>query len=381
MKFVFQKPGLPQKIVQKIRKRKNAEQPDQLPTPSAPPANSMYPCEQSMFAADNCDSQNNLSTQSQNNGPLATPFNINEWDDEFELPSIRSNITPRLNITIPEQEILQNDLENHCQQQLDEDKLQQIIIAFNNQVEVYPTFPCPICRRKVYKKRRCVRNYTFTQYIINQMRKIDFNDFEVGSKVLMCQRCADTFTRRKIPTMIYMNKMEMDEIPECIAKLTEVELRLISQVKLFMKIYHLCKGRGQQAIKGSCLHFPQSVDQIIEQLPLSPDRSDIVIVNETNQAGQLLNEFQVRGKEIYEALQYLKQNNPLYANIDIGALPEEDLQINQINGQNDAENNVGVDVARLHVLSQPSRGYVDIDNNRSVLRATIHQGIRSTRAC
>lgn len=116
--------------------------------------------------------------------------------------------------------------------------------------------------------------------------------------------------------------MRIEESPPQIACLTDIEAKYISQVRPFMRMYYLSRGQGQRALKGSAVHFPQSVDQIIETLPLNKNSSDILLIRESNDSNN--KHFEIRPGVLYEALNCLQRINPLYANIRIQTLCDDD---------------------------------------------------------
>lgn len=112
-----------------------------------------------------------------------------------------------------------------------------------------------------------------SQRICDSFAQLD-HIYDVGDIVRVCSRCfsnisASTF---KIPAQALANKMELDNIPTVLSCLTPTELRLISQVKLYIKI-HLLTRYGQNAVKGVAVRFPQDAHEVVEQLP--PDASNI----------------------------------------------------------------------------------------------------------
>ena len=75
------------------------------------------------------------------------------------------------------------------------------------------------------------------------------------------------------------------------------------------------KGYGQNALKGTCVHFAQCVEEIHEQLPLSIEDSQVVIVSESLENIKTNRQFQIRPKYIKNALDWLMINNILYVEV------------------------------------------------------------------
>jgi hypothetical protein len=86
--------------------------------------------------------------------------------------------------------------------------------------------------------------------------------------------------KAKVPPQAKINSLSLPPVPKCISDLNQAELRLIPQVRPYMKMFMLNNGRGQRASKGIVIHFPMQVNEITKTLPVNPASSDIVIVRE-----------------------------------------------------------------------------------------------------
>lgn len=248
-----------------------------------------------------------------------------------------------LNLTPPNETTLTKLFEEAEEESI----LQNIMKDFNNRIRMYPSFLCPICHRLLYHYKNTVKKHSFSVDNIDNMEKIGCSDFTANEALLICLRCHSALKTNKIPAMAYL----------------QVETRLIAQVKPFLKIFHLCKGQGQHALRGSCIHFPQSVDEVIQHLPITKQSADLIIVNQTNEkAGNQLR-FQVRPPLIYAALTTLKQINEQYKNITIQHIDTEDLQPMEITQT--------VENQQYNSTSAPALGYKKISEATNILRASI----------
>lgn len=252
----------------------------------------------------------------------------------------------------------------------EEARMSELINSFQKDINVFPTFVCPICRRKTYNTKYCKESFQFTPKTIEIMRSYDFYEFQESDNVIMCRRCKDNLKRGNVPSTYHLNKMTPPQPGKYLAQLNDIELRFISQVKPFKRIYKLQKNRGQFGLKGSCVHFPQSIEDCIENLPLTRDTADILIVKEKHEGKEYHKQFQVRGKLLVQALQELKETNIWYRGINIVPISEEELQVAEVFVQEPKNND---DEARNHILSQKSSGYLQLSMNRMILRAKLHQ--------
>lgn len=90
------------------------------------------------------------------------------------------------------------------------------------------------------------------------------------------------------------------------------------------------KGYGQKAMKGTCVHFPQAIEEVSEQLPLGIKDSQVIVVTETLQNIEANEEFQCRPKLIKEKLTWLLANNHLYSDVQMVDRPDSDYLLHHI---------------------------------------------------
>ena len=114
----------------------------------------------------------------------------------------------------------------------------------------------------------------------------------------------------------------MGNVPKQLQELIIPEQRLTAlyrhdscTVKLYSS-FHVT-SIAQSALEGNCINFPQDVINIATILPLELgelcDSLKIIFVgSRTRNRGRLKNILTVRKKKVFEALQWLSENNPLY---------------------------------------------------------------------
>ena len=137
-------------------------------------------------------------------------------------------------------------------------------------------------------------------------------DLEVGPKSGKCTRCANERLPGGIPqTFSQENDMYPGQQPECLKILNTVETAAISLICPVLSIYKL--KYGSTGLKGHSLSFHQNIQEFINALPRRPEDLPIIVIKAPFQKIPLTaNRF-----HILKALEFLKQNNPDYANIVI----------------------------------------------------------------
>jgi len=156
----------------------------------------------------------------------------------------------------------------------------------------------------------------------------------------ICSECWSSLIKEKIPKFSPANKIWIGDVPEQLQGLTIPEQKLIALyrnnsciVKLHSSFHST--STAQSALKGNCISFPQDVINIATTLPLDLDdlcdSLKIIFVGcRPPQRNQLKNILTVRKKKVFEALQWIRQNNPLYHNVTINQsiinkLPDDDV--------------------------------------------------------
>ena len=123
--------------------------------------------------------------------------------------------------------------------------------------------------------------------------------------------------------------MKVAEIPSVLIGLNTLEQRLISKATVFMKMVILPRG-GQRAVRGQVINFPSNIDSVVSQLPRLPNGEDIVYIqspesggSESNGTGQGTLYHSCHYSKVMEALQWLKQHNPLCSDVTITNMAED----------------------------------------------------------
>ncbi|CAF1608295.1 unnamed protein product, partial [Adineta ricciae] len=166
------------------------------------------------------------------------------------------------------------------------------------------------------------------------------NDRRQATRCNICQECWSYLKKEKIPKFSPANKVWIGEVPQELQNLTIPEQRLISLYRYNSCIVKLQSSfhsmeTAQSALRGNCISFPQNVVNIAESLPLTLDQlceslKIIFIGTQLPEKIRVKSILTVRKKKILNALQWLRQNNPLYRNIMINSssidhLPDDDV--------------------------------------------------------
>jgi hypothetical protein len=192
--------------------------------------------------------------------------------------------------------------------------------------------------------------------------------FTIDEELRLCTRCHMNVTKDKFSAQVFFNKMEAPQVPQPIKDLSNVEAQMLSQVRPFMKIYNLSKGRGQYAVMRGTTHFPNSIQDVCAQLPLSVKDAGIIVVQESTESIGRCRELQVRPSVLFAALAWLKENNPLYRDIS-----SSNQNLEDVHDHIDMEC-LTTNQEQSIVKSSSVNHYKLISGNRMILRAKFHQG-------
>ena len=118
--------------------------------------------------------------------------------------------------------------------------------------------------------------------------------------------------------MTKANGLGLETIPPELECLNELELRLISLRIPFMKMVSLPCGK-QRGIHGPAVNDPCRVDTVVDVLPQLPSQCELILLKLKRKLaykGHYMYQY-VRPTVVFNALKWLKINNPLYTNVNI----------------------------------------------------------------
>ena len=124
--------------------------------------------------------------------------------------------------------------------------------------------------------------------------------------------------KRKVPCQAVSNRMELYAVPMQLKCLRKLESVLVSQRIMFEKIVVMPRGK-QRKIYGTVCNIPVNCDTVCQSLPRPPESSGIIMLKLKRKLKYHGHQYyeSVRPTIVYDALDYLRNNNTLYSNIDI----------------------------------------------------------------
>ena len=140
-------------------------------------------------------------------------------------------------------------------------------------------------------------------------------DPDVG-EILLCRTC-HTFkpsAQRPWCPFSQANNFGNGPIPEELKVLTFMEKEVIRRVHPFQAL--LVRPKGQQGARGQLIHLPASpADKLRQLLPADPH--DVLLVAQEKPNGKVGAYHKLRVDKVLSALNFLKEHNHLYANVNI----------------------------------------------------------------
>ena len=226
-------------------------------------------------------------------------------------------------------------------------KVETIDDAMNNfksEVKKQPVYICTSCHRLLWRKG--VQKFSIDKYnkvrpeIIQLVLDDKYRLSSIDGSTYICHCYHRTLKLGRIPAQSKANRMELEEIPDQLKDLNNLELHVICKRILFMKLVKLPRGK-QKGIRGAAVNVPADLGPACTLLPRLPADAHIVSLKlkrklEYKQA--YLHDV-IHPEKVISALHYLKNNNPLYADIEIN----EDWIRGWQDGDNDMYDGIFVD--------------------------------------
>ena len=215
--------------------------------------------------------------------------------------------------------------------------LEHYITIFKQKIREGPYYICSVCKRILYRKSVLI--FVKSKYNSQQFFS-DTKSFD--SKEYICKTCHPKVSKGNLPCQALYNNLYVDKIPEELSTLEKLEKILIAQRIVFQKIVIMPKGQ-QRKIKGAICNVPVECEETCRVLPRPSSSSEIILLKLKRKLefrGHIY--FQaVRPQLLLNALNWLKNNNPLYKNvtIDLGNIdttmtllqPHEDNSVPDVN--------------------------------------------------
>ena len=203
-----------------------------------------------------------------------------------------------------------------------ESNMDVVMKNFHSQVKVGPVCVCTVCHRLMY--REGVVKVKVSRY---KKSSSEFHIKSFNKQGWICKTCDLALMRGKMPIQAKANGLSLDKVPQALSDLNSLELRLISMRIPFMKMIALPRGQ-QRCIHGPAVTIPANLSSICDLLPRLPSESQLIpmkLKRKLKYKGHYMYEYVCPAK-LYTALQWLKSQNNLYANITINPNWEEQSQ-------------------------------------------------------
>lgn len=224
--------------------------------------------------------------------------------------------------------------------------------AYQTFIESTPSYFCKCCQRFMYRDQLFLLNKHFPKLMLTP------DD-------LVCFTCKNSIGHNKIPTFSSGgNSLDIGEIPSELQNLNLIEKRLISKVGNFFTLI-LLPGFpvGQFGEKGYVIHFPVDTNKICEQLQSFCDSNKKMAIVSCSCQGRLSSPKLFSLSKVCKALQWLKDNNPLYHDINV---PQFNLQEEPLNENDQNFDPVEVSAVCLNYSNSGNPDIIDLNANYPV---------------
>ena len=197
----------------------------------------------------------------------------------------------------------------------------EITSSFLEKVKFGPDFVCCCCHRIMYRQN--VQRYSTGKYpklSEEQFRTIlePYIYTSTDGNTWICVTCNRSLSRGKMPRQAKANDLQLDQVPDKLAELNEMEIRLLSRRIPFMKIVALPSGK-QKAIHGPAVNIPTKLDAVCNLLPRLPGEVEILPMKLKRKLCYKSHYMydSIHPQKMIAALQWLIENNPLYSEVEL----------------------------------------------------------------
>ena len=218
--------------------------------------------------------------------------------------------------------------------------------------------------RKTVVQFRPAKYTRLSEELLHQLFPLSLLYTSAQQKIWLCKTCDSALKRGNMPTQAKANNLVLEPIPIELRDLNSMEIRLISLRIPFMKMMALPCGK-QKAIHGPAVNVPTDLHPVCDLLPRLPSQAQIVPMKLKRRLcykGHYMYEY-VRPDKVLAALEWLKNNNPFYKDVNIdqqwvgnAALDDSELW-EAISSQQSGQQAISTDVEQLtsqHPVQQQS---------------------------
>ena len=213
---------------------------------------------------------------------------------------------------------------------------------FLQDIKIGPEYICTICHRMLYrqtvvlfhKEKLTKLTPDFVENVVDPYLKES-----AEGKTWICTTCKGCLSKGRMPAQAKANSLQLDQIPEELQDLNDLEAHLISKRIAFKKIVALPRGR-QKKIVGPVINVVAKTDTLCNLLPRFGNDSQFLPMKLKRKLvydGHYM--FQnVNPDKLVQALTWLKANNKHYKEVTINNVWSDDWQKHFPNDEMDKEN-------------------------------------------
>ncbi|KAG8319249.1 hypothetical protein J6590_095913 [Homalodisca vitripennis] len=216
-----------------------------------------------------------------------------------------------------------------------------------------------------------VKRKTKRRLYMEQYRASQSEEERAARLQHMRQRDAE---RRASQSEAIRNNLDPGSIAEVIVELSKAEQRLISRIIPFIKIIKLNGVFGQYSFRGQAVLFAQDVFEVTENLanmlPRTANNAGIVVITERLENINVTRQFSISKQKVYDALNWLILNNPLYKDVTIN--PNVMIEENYIIRVEEVP--VEIAVETNEEPTENASAYMSISDCSRIICASWHQG-------
>ena len=142
---------------------------------------------------------------------------------------------------------------------------------FKLECKKQPVYICTSCHRLLWEKG--VQKFTIENYsnINTKIRNLVLHEkYRISSfngSIYICHNCHRTLKSGRVPAQSKANCMDLEEVPDELKDLNNMEVHTICKRILFMKLVKLPRGKG---IKGAAVNVPADLRSACNLLPRIP---------------------------------------------------------------------------------------------------------------
>lgn len=191
---------------------------------------------------------------------------------------------------------------------------------FRLEIQNGPTFICTCCNRLL--NSTSVVKFVYEKYKEqeNLIEKCRTNELSADNQEFICITCNKSILKGMLTVLAIANGLDLDEVPQTLRDLNQLETTFISRRIQFMKLLALPRGR-QKAVHGCVVNIPIDPSQITSVLPRVPSAETMITVKlkrKLQYKGHCIMQ-NIRPDLIKDALYMLKNtlHNRLYSDVRI----------------------------------------------------------------